>query len=463
MKAAVAHLEPHMEKNDEGAQDAKKIVLATVKGDVHDIGKNLVDIILSNNGYEVINLGIKIPPEDLIKAIREHNPDLVGLSGLLVKSAQQMVTTANDLSKAGIKTPILVGGAALSRNFVDKSIAPNYGEGLVEYAQDAMNGLSLANDIVKNHEEVVTKVSERRKELAKQQKTKVKVQKDKPVSTRRSTGVQVFSEFPSPPDLDPHVITNTPLQQVWDFINPLMLYGRHLGLKGRDLVALRENKDLREHPKALKVRQAVDLVKQVCAEDGAMEIKAKYQFFPAYRKGNSIVIEGEKDIFLDFPRQPSGKEICLSDYLPDQKGDHVALFCVTAGRGIMELSKKYKDQGSYVQSHALQALALETAEGYAEYLHTHLRNQWGFPDPPHTEMKDRFQAKYRGKRYSFGYPACPNLEDQVKLFELLKPEDIGVQLTEGFMMEPEASVSAIVFHHPDASYFSVGKTILEQF
>ena len=472
MKAAVAHLEPHMDKVSTSSRGT--VVLATVKGDVHDIGKNLVDIILSNNGFTVINLGIKIPPEQLIAAIERHQPDIVGLSGLLVKSAQQMVLTADDLTKAGIKIPMLVGGAALSRNFTDFKIARAY-SGVVAYASDAMDGLDLAKKI--RDPQAFEKLQKELKE--RQEKTPSVPAKEKIHvigEARRSAQVPITNEPPAPPDHQRHVIRNTPLDHIWPFVNPLMLYGKHLGIKGRliKLFAQGDRKALLkedEGKKALEIFETVEAVKEECRK-GLLRPAAVYQFFDAASAGNQLHLfqEGGKAALFEFPRQKKPDGLSIADYVnplmppPSPVGlgplipDNIALFVVTAGEGIREKAEEWKNKGEYLKSFALQALGLETAEAYAEHLHSRLRSMWGFPDPPDMKMVERFQAKYRGKRYSPGYPACPRLEDQDILFKLLRPEEIGVHLTEGHMMDPEASVSAIVFHHPAAVYFGVGET-----
>jgi len=457
MKAAVSFLEPHMDKVSSAARG--KVLLATVKGDVHDIGKNLVDIILSNNGFEVVNLGIKIPPEALIRAVREHRPDVVGLSGLLVKSAQQMVATATDLKAAGVDLPLLVGGAALSRNFVDRQIAPAYG-GTVAYAQDAMSGLDLAKRVTETdkHEHLRRELQDRRAQLA-----AVDSARPAPVrasTARRSRKVTQVADPPRPPDLERHVLANTPLDHIWRFINPVMIYGRHMGLKSSVVkeVEAGNRAELEKSEagrKALQLKAALDDLKVEC-RGGAMQARAVYQFFRARGEGDDLVLldpPGAEVARFTFPRQEGADGLCLSDYVAVD--DAVALFVTTAGTGIRARAEAYKKNGDFLKSHLLQALALETAEGYAELLHAKLRSQWGFPDPLETTMIDRFKASYRGKRYSFGYPACPRLEDQQILFRVLRPEEMGVELTDGCMMDPEASVSAVVFHHPDATYFSV--------
>jgi 5-methyltetrahydrofolate--homocysteine methyltransferase len=457
MKAAVGHLEQYMEKADTASRG--KIILATVKGDVHDIGKNLVEIVLANNGYTVVNLGIKVPPEVLIAAVREHRPDVVGLSGLLVKSAQQMVVTAGDMHDAGIELPILVGGAALTNKFTRTRIAPAY-ESLVAYAKDAMTGLDLMGQLMDEG---------RRRDLsaalAAETAAATAVGKDgdgaapAPRPAVRSRSVRADLPIPPVPDLDRHMIEPR-LDEVWAYMNPQMLYGRHLGLRG-DFDRLRAAKD----PKALALEDAVEAVKAE-ARAGAIQVRAVWQFFEAESDGNTIRFyrgtgAPTPAAEITFPRQAREPGLCLADFVLPARGsnrDHVALFVTTAGAGIRERAEEAKQKGEYLRSHALQALALETAEAAAEWLHARLRNIWGFPDPPETTMRDRFRAHYRGKRYSFGYPACPELADQAVLWELLRPDEIGVGLTEGFMMDPEASVSALAFQHPDAIYFGVAGT-----
>jgi 5-methyltetrahydrofolate--homocysteine methyltransferase len=454
MKAAVNHLERFMEKSE--VEKRGKIVLATVKGDVHDIGKNLVEIILKNNGYDVINLGIKVPPENLIQAHREHRPDAIGLSGLLVKSAQQMVITAADLREAGIRVPLLVGGAALSEKFTRLKIAPQYATAVC-YAKDAMTGLRLMNELS----------DPSRREAVLRENTYASVGlAEEPAPERAAPATlvgenrspRVRADLPVPPvaDLDRKIRRVRDLQEIWSYVNPQMLFGRHLGFRGNFEKALAER-----DPRALELSFNMDEVKREAA--GILKISAVWQFFEAERHGNSIALfaPGAASPLhtFHFRRQPAGDNLCLSDYvLPPGPGwrDHLALFVVTAGAGVRERAEAAKAAGSYFFSHGFQALALETAEACAEWLHRRIREDWGFPDQPNMTMADRFTSRYRGRRFSFGYPACPNLDDQAGIWMLLRPEEIGVHLTEGMMMDPEASVSALVFHHPDCTYFSVG-------
>ncbi|MGA9627465.1 MAG: methionine synthase [Bryobacteraceae bacterium] len=452
MKAAVSHLEQFMEKADTAARG--KVILATVKGDVHDIGKNLVEIILANNGYQVINLGIKVPPEVLIRACQEHQPDAIGLSGLLVKSTQQMAITAGDFKAAGITVPLLVGGAALSEKFTRTRIAPAYGEAVC-YAKDAMTGLSLMNAIMDPERRGAVLESHRVVEVVAPgpEGTPLPPVFSSPLLTR-STKVRTAIPIPAAPYLERKVRGVPHLAEVWSYINPFMLYGRHLGYKGNFEKALLEHE-----PKALELFHNMEQVKREAAR--FMQVKAVWQFFEAERDGNAVQLfapgGGAPLHTFRFGRQPRENGLCLSDYIldaEDGRRDHLALFAVTAGAGIRERSEQFKQAGEFFKAHAIQALAIETAEGAAEWLHRRIREDWGFPDPPALTMHDRFTSKYRGKRYSFGYPACPNLDDQQGLFTLLHPADIGVQLTEGMMMDPEASVSALVFHHPDCAYFT---------
>lgn len=453
MKASVAYLEQFMEKKEDDSGKGK-IVLATVKGDVHDIGKNLVDIILSNNGYKVIDVGIKVTPATLIEVIRKEKPDIIGLSGLLVKSAQQMVITAQDFKEAGIDVPILVGGAALSRRFTETKISAQY-DGPVLYAKDAMQGLDLANRL-QNEEDKETLLvelgvqQEKRKiaEANRSAKQAVAVL-EKPVKTVRDD-VRVYV----PKDVRRHVLKDYSVAHLHPYVNMRTLIGHHLGLKGYSEKLLAEKDE--------RATTLHELVTGYLQSD-ILKPQGVYQFFPAQADGDDVIIYDPTDSKTEierftFPRQSAQPFLCLADYLKSvDRGemDYVALMLVTAGHGVRGEAAKLKEQGKFLESHALQATALELAEGFAERIHQEIRDQWGFPDATDSTMRDRFAAKYQGQRFSFGYPACPNLDDQAKLFGLIKPEIIGVELTEEFMMEPEASVSAIVFAHPDARYFVV--------
>nr|WP_245590500.1 methionine synthase [Aneurinibacillus terranovensis] len=455
MKASVAYLETFMEKTETATKG--KVLLATVKGDVHDIGKNLVEIILSNNGYKIINLGIKVPPEQLIQAYREEKPDMIGLSGLLVKSAQQMVTTAQDLRAAGIEAPIMVGGAALTRKFTETRITPEY-EGLVLYAKDAMDGLDLANKITnpEENERLVQKLQEIRQAQL-EAKTKAEDEKETASSKSKRSAISVDTPLYIAPDLERHIFTDYPLSYLQPYLNLRMLIGKHLGVRGNVDKLLAEG-----DPKTVELKEVIDGLIEEAKTTGLIKAHGMYRFFPAQSKDNDVYIYDPNDHSkiiktFTFPRQKEEPYLCLADFVkPIDSGvmDYIAFLVVTAGQGIREKAEEWKNKGDYLRSHVLQALALELAEAYAERIHHMIRDGWGFPDPADMTMLERFGARYQGIRVSFGYPACPNLEDQELLFSLMNPEDIGVVLTEGCMMEPEASVSAMVFSHPEARYFN---------
>ncbi|MGP4062780.1 methionine synthase [Halobacillus sp. H74] len=458
MKASVAFLEPHMEKGDTSNKKGK-VLLATVKGDVHDIGKNLVEIILSNNGFEVVDLGIKVTPAELIAQIKQENPTIVGLSGLLVKSAQQMVLTAQDLAQQKISLPILVGGAALSRKFTHTKISPEY-DGPVLYAKDAMDGLSISNQLSTEEQRGKFLEDHAQKQAIALSRAATRTEGDGATAVATKAKSRVSTKVPvfKPHDFEKHVIRRHPVAHIEPYINMQMLIGHHLGLKGKFTKLLEQKNE-----KALHLKEVVDgLITRAKAEQW-VQPSSMYRFFPAQSDGDDVIIydPGDHSTIVErfaFPRQNKEPHLCLADYLrPVHSGemDYVGFFAVTAGKGIRKRAVELKEQGHYLESHALQALALETAEGLAEQIHQQIRDKWGFPDPTDFSMQERFSAKYQGQRYSFGYPACPELDDQKKLFQLIQPEEIGIELTEECMMEPEASVTAMVFAHPEARYFNV--------
>jgi 5-methyltetrahydrofolate--homocysteine methyltransferase len=453
MKAAVAYLESFMEKGDINIRG--KMLLATVKGDVHDIGKNLVQIILGNNGFHVIDLGIKCPPETLIQACKEHQPDLIGLSGLLVKSAQQMIITATDLKAAGIRVPILVGGAALTENFTLSRIQPEY-DGAVVYCKDAMTGLAMANKLMEDPNSVkatlaaqaaAPPVSASRGDSKRTHKEKLIITHDAP--------------SPTPPDFERHIL-RPPITELWKFLNLQMVYGNHMGYKGNVKKKLAE-----KDPKIMALQAKLEELKQRIVDEDLLKAEGVYRFVKVKRDGDSILVyEGDETTYLTtftFPRQSDGMGLCLADFVPSDHFDTMAMFVLTCGQGVSDLAKDLMDQGEYFDSHALSAIALESAEAFSEYMHTQLRSMWGIPDAPDLSIEDIFKLKYRGVRVSFGYPACPRLEDQAVLWPVLTPDDIGISLSEEYMMHPEASVSALVFHHPMSRYFTISEDDLDQF
>ncbi len=387
MKTAVSHLETFMEKAD--VEKRARVILATVKGDVHDIGKNLVEIILKNNGYDVINLGIKVPPEDLIRAHREHHPDAIGLSGLLVKSAQQMVTTAADLREAGIRVPLLVGGAALSEKFTRMKIAPQY--------STAVCWRKRRDDRPEFDEPVKRSGTPRRRFGGAYLHRDARRRRARAAHSQRAGGREIagHSHGSANPERrlpDRKVRAVPDVNENWSHINPYMLFGRHLGFRGDFEKALAE-RDAR----AIELFNNMEDVKRQAAT--FMKISAVWQFFEAERRGNSIALfepGGASPLHtFHFQRQHAGGKLCLSDYLlPARDGsrDHIALFVVTAGAGIRTKAEEAKVAGSYFFSHGLQALALETAEACAEWLHRRIREDWGFPDPPAMTMPERFDV-----------------------------------------------------------------------
>ncbi len=450
MNAAVSHLRPFMETSEAASRGT--ILLATVKGDVHDIGKNLVDIVLTNNGYRVVDLGIRVAPDVLIRACREHHPDAIGLSGLLVKSAHQMTATAADLRESGVDVPLVVGGAALTEAFTRTRIAPAYG-GRTFYARDAMSGLNILNALTSLDTNEAVELQAAALDVDPPGAPEHEVRQI--VSRARSSRVRTGIRMPLVRRFERCVEEIADANTVWRYINPFMLYNRHLGFKGQFQASLAGGDQ-----KALELSQLVEQAKEEAAR--FMRVRLVWQFFEVEREGNAICVFGpagtQPIVTFPFERQAKADGLCLSDYVLDPaegRRDQIGFFVVTAGEGIRERAEVAKKRGEYRLSHTLLALALETAEGGAEWVHQEMRDAWGFPDPPEMTMADRFISRYRGKRYSFGYPACPDLALQRDLWELLKPEEIGVHLTEGFMMDPEASVSAMVFHHPDAEYFAV--------
>jgi 5-methyltetrahydrofolate--homocysteine methyltransferase len=468
MQAAVDYLKPYMTGDDSAARGS--ILLATVRGDVHDIGKNLVGIIFSTNGYQVTDLGVQCPSDKLIAAWRKQPSDLIGLSGLLVRSAHQMVATAEDLRAAAIEVPLLVGGAALSASFTRDRITPAYGA-TVRYASDAMAGLAIANELiapaVSADPEKDTGLSEpqgERRILPTPHATASGTRRESASAGRSESDSQVAvvternllarTNLPKPPDFKRHLLRNIPIDEVFAHLNPQMLFGKHLGVRGSVRRLLEAGDE-----KVAELKRRVEALQDAAVSRQWLKLAAVYRFFRACGRGDAVAIldpDGRELAALPFMRQAKPPHACAADWVhPDPAaGDTVAIFVVTAGIGVRAHAIDLRAQGKLLDSVALQALALETAEATAEWLHRKLRELWGFPDPSEMTMEERFRARYRGIRLSFGYPACPDLEPQMDVFRLLQPQDIDIHLTEGFMMDPEASVSAVVFHHPDARYLA---------
>jgi 5-methyltetrahydrofolate--homocysteine methyltransferase len=455
MKAAVAYLEPKMERI-EGAQKGT-IVLATVKGDVHDIGKNLVDIILSNNGYKVVNLGIKQAAETIIRAAQEHKADAIGLSGLLVKSTLEMKYVIQDLQQDNLKFPVICGGAALTRKYVEDDLRAEYSEA-VFYANDAFDGLHVMDDLVSKNGVREKRLTEgrTRKVFEKAALAAAAAGDVGAVSTERSAVVGPPPNIPRPPFTGVRVKRDYDLREIFRYINETALFKNQWQLKSAsqaDYARLVEE----------KYRPILKELIEETIRDGWFDPKVVYGYFPVQAEGNTVIVYdkvGGKEVQrFTFPRQREGRKLCIADFfLPKSSGefDVMGLSLVTIGNRASELTKKLFESGDYTRYLYLHGLSVEAAEALAELHHKTMREELGIANEDSQRIGDLFHQKYRGSRYSFGYPACPNMEDQKQLFALLDPEkNIGVRLTETFLLEPEQSTSAIVVHHPAAKYFVV--------
>jgi 5-methyltetrahydrofolate--homocysteine methyltransferase len=465
MKQAVAYLEPKMEKKS-GSRKAT-IVLATVKGDVHDIGKNLVDIILSNNGYRVINLGIKQPGDTIIKAAQEHQADAIGLSGLLVKSTLEMKYVIQDLERQKLEFPVICGGAALTRKYVEDDLRREYANA-VFYADDAFAGLNIMEDLATRDGARETRLREGRtvKEYA---KAAVVDEETGPVFATRSPVVGDAPNIPTPPFWGVKVKKDYDLREVFRYINETALFKNQWQLKTAsqsDYVRLVDG----------KFRPILRDLENEVIGSGLFEPKVVYGYFPAQSDGNDVIVyqapgpearpcgkRWESDavelLRFTFPRQKEGRRLSIADFFaPKSSGkmDVLGVSLVTIGAKASVETQRLFEGGEYTKYLYLHGLSVETAEALAEFHHKKMREELGIANEDSPEIRDLFHQKYRGSRYSFGYPACPNLEDQTKLFALLHPEEnVGVRLTSGFLLEPEQSTSAIVVHHPAAKYFVV--------
>jgi 5-methyltetrahydrofolate--homocysteine methyltransferase len=453
MKSAVAYLEPKMEKV-EGSQKAT-IVLATVKGDVHDIGKNLVDIILSNNGFKVVNLGIKQPSESIIHAAREHRADAIGLSGLLVKSTLEMKYVVQDLELQKLEYPVICGGAALTRKYVEDDLRREYSNA-VFYADDAFAGLHIMEDLASPNGNKEQRIAQGKqvKEFARAAVATAGGEN----ATSPAIEIPAPPNIPKPPFLGVRVLgpKDFDLRELFSYINHTALFKNQWQLKTasqEDYARLVEQ----------KYRPVLHELQEEVIAAGWFEPKVVYGFFPAQSDGNDTIVydtDSKAEIQrFTFPRQREGRRLSISDYfLPKSSGkmDVIAMSVVTIGSRASVETQKLFEGGEYTKYLYLHGLSVETAEALAEFMHKRIREELGIAGDDSSRINDLFHQKYRGSRYSFGYPACPNLEDQTKLFALLKPEEnIGVRLTTGFLLEPEQSTSAIVVHHPSAKYFVV--------
>src|SRR5450631_594790 len=498
MKAAVAYLEPKMEKKA-GSQKGT-IVLATVKGDVHDIGKNLVDIILSNHGFRVINLGIKQPGDTIIRSAQEHQADAIGLSGLLVKSTLEMKYVIQDLERQKLAFPVICGGAALTRKYVEDDLRREYSHA-VFYGEDAFAGLHVMEDLASEDPKREARLKDGRtvKEYAKAAAVDAETG---PVFSERSAVVTDASNIPEPPFWGVRVVKDYDLRELFNYINDTALFKNQWQLKTAS-----------QEDYARLVEEKYRPIKKQLEEDviaaGWFEPKVVYGYFPAQGDGNDVVVyepsscgagsrgdgrprpskpsEALQDLKghgfsravqdlnqegalapgtsprellrFTFPRQREGRRLCISDFFAapsSGKMDVLGLSLVTIGPKASVETQRLFEGGEYTRYLYLHGLSVETAEALAEFHHKKMRQELGIAGEDSPHIRDLFHQKYQGSRYSFGYPACPHLEDQTKLFALLKPEEnVGVRLTSGFLLEPEQSTSAIVVHHPGAKYFVV--------
>lgn len=462
MKAAVAYLEPFMEKAD--GQHKGTLVLATVKGDVHDIGKNLVDIILTNNGYKVVNLGIKQPVASIIQAARDHKADAIGMSGLLVKSTVVMRENLEEITREGLDLPVILGGAALTRKYVEEDCVAAYGAGRVAYARDAFDGLDLMAKVAGGgfDEHLAEARAKRLHRPTNERRTLGRAAAPaRPVDHEeirlRRDELARQAEIPAPPFWGARLIEHVPLQTLVTYLNDTMLYQFQWGYKkaGRSLADWRAwaAKELRP--------LAVDLLKR-CDKEGILRPRAAYGYWKCASEGDAIVLfgeDGETEVArFAFPRQSGEGGLCIADFVRERSSgerDVIGLQVATMGSEASETARQWFAENRYKDYLHLHGLSVEMAEALAEYVHRRIRAELGFGAEDDRDVERMLRQHYRGSRYSFGYPACPNLEDQKQLLVLLGADRIGVTLTDEWQLEPEQSTSAIVLLHPQAKYFSV--------
>ncbi|WP_407840322.1 methionine synthase [Streptomyces sp. DSM 116496] len=454
MKTAVAHLEPHMEKSDDEGKGT--IVLATVRGDVHDIGKNLVDIILTNNGYNVVNIGIKQPVSAILEAAQEHKADVIGMSGLLVKSTVIMKENLEELNqrKLAADYPVILGGAALTRAYVEQDLHEIY-EGEVRYARDAFEGLRLMDALMGVKRGVpgasLPPLKQRRVKSA----ATTALMAPGPEAPSRSD-VTTDNAVPTPPFWGSRVVKGIPLKDYASWLDEDALFKGQWGLKqARGGPSYEELVESEGRP---RLRGLLDRLQT----ENLLEAAVVHGYYPCVSKGDDLIIlddVGAELTRFSFPRQPRGRFLCLSDFFKSEESGEVDLIClqiVTVGSRIGEATAKLFESDSYRDYLELHGLSVQLAEALAEYWHARVRAELGITGQDPRSLDGMLRTEYQGCRYSFGYPACPDLEDRAKIAELLKPERIGVHLSEEFQLHPEQSTDAIVVHHPEASYFNAG-------
>jgi 5-methyltetrahydrofolate--homocysteine methyltransferase len=452
MKTAVAYLEPHMEKTD--AEGKGTIVLATVKGDVHDIGKNLVDIILSNNGYTVVNLGIKQPVSAIIDAAVEHRADVIGMSGLLVKSTVVMKDNLQELNSRGLAAgyPVILGGAALTRAYVEQDLHEIY-EGEVRYARDAFEGLRLMDALIAVKRGVPGAALP---ELKQRRVAAVAEPAPAGADLPARSDVATDNPVPEPPFWGTRIVKGIPLAEYASWLDEDALFKGQWGLKASRAGNGPSYEDLVESDGRPRLRMWLDRLHT----EALLEAAVVYGYFPCVSKGDDLIVldgDGGERLRFTFPRQRRGRRLCLADFFrPQDSGetDVVALQVVTVGNRISGATTELFEANAYRDYLELHGLSVQLAEALAEYWHARVRAELGYAGEDPGDVRDMFALKYRGARFSLGYGACPNLEDRAKIAALLGPERIGVKLSEEFQLHPEQSTDAIVIHHPEAKYFN---------
>jgi len=460
MKSSVAHLEKFMEKKEGSSKG--RIVLATVKGDVHDIGKNLVDIILTNNGYTVFNLGIKQPVAEILAAAKLKKADAIGMSGLLVKSVVVMKENLEELNAQGINVPVLLGGAALTRDYAEETLAETY-RGPLLYCRDAFEGLSAMDTIAagKIDEAVATQRTrtQKRKRLREQSQ---KQYGDIIAGTAKDIEpIKQDNAVPNPPFWGRRVVTDLSPRHLYPYINRTALFVGQWGFRQKGI-----SPDEYARLLADKAEPAFKELQRQAETDGILQPKIVYGYFPVQSEGDELIVYRPEDrpndrkewMRFGFPRQSGRRQLCISDFFRKKSSgefDVLGVQLVTVGARATEAAEELRKADRYQEYLFLHGFSVESAEALAEMWHKRMRQELGFGSEDAADMAGMFQQGYRGSRYSFGYPACPNLEDRAKIVELLRPEEIDVVLSENFMLVPEQSTDAIVVHHPQAKYFDV--------
>ena len=455
MKTAVAYLEPHMEKTDDRGKGT--IVLATVKGDVHDIGKNLVDIILSNNGYTVVNLGIKQPVNAILEAAEEHDADVIGMSGLLVKSTVIMRENLEELNSRGVseRWPVMLGGAALTRAYVEQDLAQLF-DGQVRYARDAFEGLRLMDAVM------AVKRGDPGAELPALRERRVKATakpqgEGSQVEVPARSDVSVTNPVPTPPFWGDRIVKGVPLADFAAYLDERATFMGQWGLRG-SRGSGPSYEELVETEGRPRLRAWMNRIQT----EGIMEPAVVYGYWPCYSEGNDVVVldadnRTDEIARFSFPRQQRDRFLCLADFFhPKESGDLdvIGFHLVTMGERVSEVTGELFAANAYRDYLELHGLSVQLTEALAEYWHARVRSELGFSGEDSDDMNEVFRQGYRGSRYSFGYPACPDLEDRATLVRLLRPERIGVKLSEELQLHPEQSTDALVVHHPEAKYFN---------